>query len=112
MVNCSVTVDTSVIALSGTITTCLEQVTGVDPSKPLTITFSCKSNCEKQLRVDIEGCEGQMFIIEPVQLTPALRRISTVIVNSISSEPADKTAKTFFDIFAKFFVINDRFLGN
>lgn len=42
-----------------------------------------------------------------MQLTPALRKISTVIVNSISSEPADKTAKTFFDIFTKFFDINN-----
>lgn len=42
-----------------------------------------------------------------MKLTPALRKISTVIVNSISSEPADKTARTFFDIFAKFFDINN-----
>lgn len=34
-----ITVDKSVKALSGTMTTCLEQVTGVDPSKPPTMTF-------------------------------------------------------------------------
>lgn len=37
----TITVDKSVKALSGTKTTSLEQVTGEDPSKPPTVTFTC-----------------------------------------------------------------------